>query len=50
MEINGGGTEVQVYRCTDVQMYRCIEKHYYREDGGSWLNKKGPMPVLLKIV
>ncbi len=43
-------TDVQMYRCVDVQMYRCIEKHCYREDGGIWLNKKGPMPVLLRIV
>jgi hypothetical protein len=43
-------TEVQMYRCTEVQMYRYTDRCCYREDGGSWFNKKGPKLVLLRIV
>ncbi len=45
-----GGTEVKKYRSTEVQMYRRTERRCYREDGGSWFNKKGPIPVQLRIV
>ncbi len=38
------------YRSTEVQMYRRTVKRCYREDGGSWFNKKGPLPVQLRIV
>ncbi len=44
---------VQKYRSTDIQMYRCTnvqctEKCCYREDGGSWFNKKGPIPFTIE--
>ncbi len=41
---------VQKYRRTEVQLYSCTDKCCSREDGGSWFNKKGPKPELLRIV